>query len=215
MKTNKSIFALAAFSSVLLFSCKKEKTGNPSVAYNLKSTNTSSPVARVAGGSISWSAAYANVTEIRFETENNAVEIEYTSEARKKVDLLSTQSTLGNVQVPAGVYSRAEFEIELSGTATESALELQGSFNGTPVLFKVGGNYEIETERENITIVDGKDYTSVTALNFSLLTQGVTEAMLSNATLTNGTIVISSSSNSDIYEKMVLNLHTLDGVELQ
>lgn len=208
LKTN----AFAALCSFVLFSCSKEET--PGVAFNLTTVNKTSAVG-TSGSVINWTNAFANTTEIRFEVEKDSTEIEFTSDALKKVDLFSTQSTLGNIVVPPGLYSEVEFEIELASTPIEGALELKGTYNGTPITFKVGGIYEIETERENVTIADGKSYSSLTALNLSLLTQGVTEAMLTNAILTNGEIVLSSSSNNNIYEVMLNNLHNIDGVELQ
>lgn len=205
---------LAVLSSLALFSCSKEDAAAPGVAFNLTSISKTSTIG-TSGKAINWTNAFANTTEIRFETEKNLVEIEYTSDAHKKVDLFSTESILGNIVVPPGVYSSVEFEIELASTATEAALELKGAYNGTPITFKVGGVYEIETERENVTIADGKNYKTITELNFSLLTKGVTENMLANATVANGAIVISSSSNTNIYEVMLNNLHNIDEVELQ
>ena len=66
-----------------------------------------------------------------------------------------------------------------------------------------------------ICFADDKSYSSLTVLNLSLLTQGVTKAMLENAILTNGEIVLSSSSNTDVYDVMLSNLHNIEGVELQ
>ena len=68
--------AIAAFTSVALFSCKKNEE-TPGVAYNLTSTNRTSAISgSTSGSAINWSNAYANVTEIHFEVENDSTDIE-------------------------------------------------------------------------------------------------------------------------------------------
>ncbi len=55
----------------------------------------------------------------------------------------------------------------------------------------------------------------ITTINLSLLTTGVSELMLNNAVLTNGTIIISSTSNANIYNIILNNLHDSDEVEFE
>jgi len=55
----------------------------------------------------------------------------------------------------------------------------------------------------------------ITTINLSLLTTGVSELMLNNAVLTNGTIIISSTSNANIYNIILNNLHDSDEVEFK
>jgi uncharacterized membrane protein len=56
---------------------------------------------------------------------------------------------------------------------------------------------------------------ALTTINLSLLTTGVSELMLNNAVLTNGTIIISSTSNANIYNIILNNLHDSDEVEFE
>ncbi len=74
---------------------------------------------------------------------------------------------------------------------------------------------EIETEKENVVITDNNSYTALTTLNLSLLTRGITESMLNSATRTNGTILISSTSNTNIYNIILKNLEDCDGIEFE
>ena len=55
----------------------------------------------------------------------------------------------------------------------------------------------------------------ITTINLSLLTTGVSELMLNNAVRTNGTIIISSTSNANIYNIILNNLHDSDEVEFE
>lgn len=219
-KTFQIILALTSMASILLFSCKKEKN-TPSITYQLKkSSATSAPInGRIMGGSVQWTAGYAWVAEIEFEAEKGNLEIEYRSEVRKKIDLFSLLSTLGVINVPPGIYNDIEFEVEVQPNGSDAAFQLNGSFtNGSsviiPVVFKLNTALEIESEQSNITIVDGASLTAFTTLNLSLLTTGVTESMLNNATLTGGVIEISATSNTNIYNIIFNNLKNCSGVEI-
>ena len=219
MKTMKLIFSLLS-GTFILFSCQKQNE-SPAVSYQLKTSTTPAAIsARTLGGSLQWTAGFANTIEIEFEAENNQLEVEYKSEAQSKIDLFNTLSTLGVVQVPAGVYDDIEFEVEIRPTTAEPALQLTGNYtnsNGvvTPVVLQVNEGMEIESEKENFLVSDGADYTALTTLNLSLISLGVTETMFNNAVRTaDGKIVISANSNPDIYVVMRNNLTQCGGVEV-
>ncbi len=220
MKTFQIILALTSVASILLFSCKKEEN-TPVLTYQLKKSSASSGTiaGRIMGGSVQWTAGYASVVEIEFEAQKENIEVEYKSEVRKKIDLFSPLSTLGVINVPPGIYNDIEFEVEVQPNGSDAAFQLNGSFtNGsgviTPVVFKLNTALEIESEQSNITIVDGASLTAFTTLNLSLLTTGVTESMLNNATLTAGVIEISATSNTNIYNIIFDNLRNCGGVEI-
>jgi len=54
----------------------------------------------------------------------------------------------------------------------------------------------------------------LTTLDLSQLTTGITESMLSSATLTNGVLVISATSNAALYSVILSNINNIDDVEL-
>lgn len=205
MKTK--VLLLAAFiATASLFSCKKaiQKSG---IAYQFKTTNPSSPIARMQSGTITWSSGYASSKEIKFEAEDSAGHVEFKSEAAQKIDLFSPLSSLGNITVAPGSYYEVEFKLELDTTATDAAFELKGTYNTTPVIFSVSKQLEIKGEQANVTIADEKSYTSVTALNLANLVTGISAADLDAAAKdSTGTIVISEASNSSIYATMLNNL---------
>jgi len=203
----------------MLFSCKKEKDTN-GITYQLRSSSPSGPISgSMLGGTVQWTGGYASVVEIEFEAESNNIEVEYKSEVKQKINLFSPLSTLGVITVPPGVYEDIEYEVEVQSNGTDAALQLNGSYtnsNGlaTPVVFKVSTALEIESEQANVTIVDGVDLTAHTTFNLFVLTTGVTETMLNNATRTAGVIEISATSNTDMYNIIFDNLKKCGGVEV-
>jgi hypothetical protein len=228
LKTMKAI-ALGVTGIALLMAtgCKKENTAT-GISYQVKTANRTSTVARVLAGTVQWNSGYAWAREIEFEAKNrgnnsgsgnNNSEIEFKTESRQKIDLFAPVSALGTIQVPQGTYDEIKFEVEVSPNNGEAAFLLNGSYsnNGTstPVTFRIDLPVEIETEKDNFTISNSASYTAVTTFDLSLLKQGITAAMLDAATKTNGTIIISSTSNTNLYDIVFDRLRNCGGIEIE
>ena len=212
-----TLFISAA--TLFLVSCKKENSGTPGISYQLQTSNRSSVLGRVASGNIVWTSGFGNASEVKFEGKGPSGEIQYKSTLQQRIDLFSGISTLGNVTLPAGSYKEVEFKVELNPTATEPALLLNGTYTSTgpavPIIFRIATPLEIETEMNNVTVLANNGYNALTTLNLSLLTRGITQTMLDNAVKTNGTILINSSSNVDLYNIILNNLKECDDIDFK
>ena len=213
------LYYLAASLVLFIYSCSKQKDSS-GITYQLKTSNSRSFVTgRVMQGVVQWTSGYASIAEIEFEAESNSAEIEYKTEIKQKFDLFAPLSTLGVINIPPGNYNDIEFEMEVQPNATDAALQLSGVFTNnsgtvTPVVFKLNAALEIEAEVSNVTIAPGNNFTALNTLNISLITTGVTETMLNNATRNGGVIEISTTSNVDIYNIIFNNLKTCGDVEV-
>ena len=212
-----TLFISAA--TLFLVSCKKENSDPPGISYQLQTNNRSSILGRVAAGNIVWTSGYGNASEVKFEGKGPSGEIQYKSSLQQRIDLFSGISTLGNVTLPAGSYKEVEFKVELNPTTTEPALLLNGTYTSTgpaiPIIFRIATPLEIETEMNNVTVLANNGYNALTTLNLSLLTRGITQTMLDNAVKPNGTILINSSSNVDLYNIILNNLKECDDVDFK
>lgn len=220
MKFTKPLLSIViAITTLFFISCKKGSDSASGIKYQLQTTNRTAVIGRIAAGNIQWTSGFGYATEIEFEAESNNLEVEYKSQVPQRIDLFTGITALGNITLPAGTYEEVEFEIHLNSSGSNSALELNGQFTSgsttTPVVFRVSSPLEIETEKNNVIITDNNSYTALTTLNLSLLTTGVTESMLNNATRINGTIILSSTSNANIYNIILNNLTNCDGVEFE
>lgn len=217
MKKRMLIPALAIASAILVFSCKKDSR-TPGISYQLRALSAATPVNGRITGTIQWTAGFASADELKFEAENKSVEIEYRSRATKMIDLFSTSSDLGAVTVPPGDYKEIEYKIEARANNSEPAFELTGTYSGSsgtyPIIFRIASEVEFKTEQENINVTDGSTIKALTSLNLSLLTKGMTESMITNATLANGAIVISETSNANLYQLLLNNLHDCSELEI-
>jgi hypothetical protein len=180
----------------------------------LKTTSTSSTVARTMG-TLSWTSGYALASEIRFEAKKDNSDFEQKSKTEQRVDLFAAVSNIGLVQLPAGTYKKVEFKIELLPSQTAAAFELKGTYGGKAITFQVNEVLEVKGEKEGVDISDGTSYTAATSLNLSLLTLGISAGMLDNATVTNGEILISTTSNASLYTIMLANLKNLDDCDFR
>lgn len=213
MKQNTLLFSILMI-GLFLVSCKKENK-NGSIRYQMKTTNASSSFRRAAtgtnisarlNGTLTWNAGFINATEIKFEAKTNSSEIEYKSSANQRLDLFSALSTLGNITLSPGTYKEVEFKIEIAPSTNEPALQLSGTYNGIPVILKVDNAFEFKAEKEGVDITESNGYTAINNLNLALLTQGITDADFTNAVQTNGQIIISATSNTNLFAKLLDSL---------
>ncbi|MBS1530950.1 MAG: hypothetical protein JSU01_11615, partial [Bacteroidetes bacterium] len=75
-----------------------------------------------------------------------------------------------------------------------------------PFEIDVNDDATIKAEAENITVSSTTDFAALVTMHLDLLLNGLAAADFESATLTNNTIMISSSSNTSIYNKILSNL---------
>jgi len=209
-----------ALTTLFFIGCSKNNSsGSAALKFQLQTSNRISTIARVDAGNIQWASGFGSATEIKFEAKMNGNEVEQKSQTVQKVDLFSAISTLGNVTLAPGTYSEVEFKVELNPTSTDAAMELTGQYTSagvtTPVVFRVSDALELKNEKSNVVVTDNSTYKAITTIDLSLITTGITQAMLNSAIKTNGTILITSTINPGIYNILLSNLHNSDEVEFE
>ena len=220
MKSKKILFSLA-FAAIFFMGACKKNLDTSSFKYKLTTASRNNVVARVASGNVLWTSGYASANQIKFEAKKaDNSEVEFKSTVSQRIDLFTTLApVIGNILLPPGTYSEVEFKAELAASGSDAALELNGTFTSgittTPVTFTAGSLLEIKTEQNSVVIDGGSGYSALTTLNLSTLTQGVTETMLNSATKTNGKIIISASSNTNLYNIILANLDSCDEVDFE
>ncbi|WP_121355427.1 hypothetical protein [Flavisolibacter nicotianae] len=210
--------------ATLFTSCKKESTNAENagtVGYQLRTINRTALVGktdatgRIAATSINWTAGTASANELKFEAESNSGEVEFKQRAAQQVDLFSATSFLGNITIPAGTYNEVEFKAFLVPSGNSPALELDGTLTAGsvshPVKFIVASNVELKAEKHNITVAQGEKYSALNSIDLSQLTKGIPESAFTAASLTNNTIVLSATSNTDLYNLVLNNLNSHHG----
>ncbi|MBA3828775.1 MAG: hypothetical protein H0X33_07550 [Taibaiella sp.] len=223
----KKIFLIAGGLITTLFFVGCSKSGstyatNPSgtsnqMSYQLKTTNSTASLQRTTAlSTIQWTSGFANPTLVKFEAKQGTSELEFKSTNTAQIDLMSSvASTFGAFTLPNGIYTEVELKIDLSENGSNPSLELNGQFvnasGNVPVSFQVYEDLELKTEQHTITVDSTMGFLAITTFDLASLTTGVTETLMLAATRSAGdTIVISHSSNKNIYDIIVNNFKGKD-----
>ncbi len=193
----------------------------PVTTNGLKSTS--------ATASVVWDSASMIVSKVMFEAEmksvlsnRDSIEIEYSWRGPQIINLFDLSSTIGSITLPTGTYEKISLKVssEKSDANGQALFYLSGIYTNaenisTPLVISVTDAISFKTEQRSDTIVSGgaTDFTSTIQLYLDQLLLNVDPAVLANATLTNGILVISATSNHQLYWLIMQNLMKDHGCE--
>lgn len=230
MRTSVNSFLFSIAAAILALSCQKDSidSGNPidqtstSLDIKLQASNTSFSLQKAtsANPSLTWDSSYIVVSKIEFEAEKKdslsqaSMEINFEWKGPKTIDLFSLDAFVGSISLPPGVYHEISVKLESrrSDAGVSPVFFVAGSYTNAggsviPVVVFVNEDFEIRAKQEGFLLdASADDYTTLIHIHINLLMSGITTTDLENASQTDGTIVISASSNSDLYEKIYANL---------
>ncbi len=97
-----------------------------------------------------------NIKEIEFETSEDIYgdDEEFELKGPFELNLLNTQQTVVEVNVPNGVYEEVKFKMDKNKKSTSSmfnkSIEIKGTINGVPFIFWHNAEQEFEVDYEDI-----------------------------------------------------------------
>ncbi|MDB5004655.1 MAG: hypothetical protein JWQ34_2880 [Mucilaginibacter sp.] len=197
-------FALSANGSVSPVSV----SGNPDgLTTNGLATNASG------NASITWTSGIANVSGFKLEAKKKGLDIEITSRNLTSINLFAATPATISAAIDTGIYREIELRVLFTKSATATLpLTLKGNYTSTtgtvtPIEFDFNDDATIKIAAENITVDGSTDIAAIAKLDVSKLVTGFAASALDNATRTNGTIVISSTANTNIYNFIKANIN--------
>jgi len=225
MKAFRNFALLSLVTGTLVTSCSKDTTSPSATSLGvkiqainksfslLKSTALTTP-------SFVWDSSFIFVSKIELEAEKqesemsgNSSEVHLEWNGLAKIDLFRLNSTIGNIVLQPGVYHEVSIKINSFGSDAGSLPDfyLSGSYTNStgtviPIEFVVHEDFEFRVKLEGSTLDAVNDYTSLINMNLTLLFAGIQSPDLDGATLTNGKIVISNTSNTSLYNNIIANL---------
>ena len=152
---------------------------------------------------------------------NDTSDIDFEWRGPKKVDLFNLNSVIGEISLVPGIYDEISIKIESfkSDAGSSPVFYLSGTYSNSTNAAKrinVIVNEDFEIMVKNIdTLSAVYDYTTVIQMNLTLLMSDILESDLDNAVLTNGKIIISSTSNAALYDKIRKNLLECEDSEFE
>jgi hypothetical protein len=223
MKTVKTSIIAAAVLAVISFTAcnkgskKSSVVPSGSAKLSFQMTATSANLASLPPDSVSsisglvWTSGNANIGRFSFQAKRKGVSIEVESNNLTNVDLFAITPLQTYITLDTGVYKEIEITAFLESTDTVPPLKVTGTFKNdsakvVPIEFDLSGHATVKVEEKNIDVNGTTDYTALLDLQLNKLTKGITADDLNKATLTNGTIIISKTSNTTLYWKMRSNI---------
>lgn len=232
MKRNFTCASLAVLLTAFLFSsCTKKEDApaflSPQISFALNTDNslniqTFGSTASSGNGlmvgttltnaSVTFTSGVANIAAFKLEAKRNNMKIEITTKNLTNVDLFGLNQLLATVPIDTGTYKEIEIKAVLAKTTTTNLpLVLKGYFTtkgGTqvPLEFNFNDNAVLRAEVENIHLDGKKDLATTISLHLNKLLANITAADIDHTTRINNTILISSTVNVDLYNKILANL---------
>ncbi|MBO6586137.1 MAG: hypothetical protein JJ953_08550 [Gracilimonas sp.] len=231
MKNFKIIFH-PIFLAVLLFSaaCSTNNSDkSPTIDINFTTNTSTSGLSKAStqnlANSLTFSTGTITLTQIQFEVEsdeNDSVEVNI--EQIVEIDFATGETTpdLSSLELPVGTFVESRVELELLDENDNPSVVIEGTFedsNGEshPIRFEFNSGETFEVEREGtVTFDSGMNVIAQVTFDPIVWFADVSVGMLEDATKNNaGVIVISETSNSDIFDTVADGLDLATEVEIQ
>jgi len=233
IKLKKSLVLLIL--ALAVYSCKKGNSPLPSagktsqVSFGVQAINSTAVLASTSGLAVNsvtpviqFTSGVANISKFKLEakTVNRSVEIE--TKNLMNVNLFAPTPALIGTTLDTGIYKEIEVSVVLlpSADTTARPLTLKGSFtasDGTivPVEFDINESLTIKAEVKNVTLDNNTDLSTIVLLHLDKVVAGITAADLNAASKTAGKIIISSTSNVSLFNKIKFNVEGCGDTEIE
>ena len=236
MKTKFLSLAVALLTAgSLITSCKKDNsiaastttsTSNAALSFGVKTDNSVTTLSNTAlavnsnssssssSAVVTWTSGTANISGFKLEAKRHNTEIEIRSTGMANIDLFAITPPLISAVIDTGLYTNIEVRVEFSKTSGANIpLTLKGTItlsgNTVPIEFDFNDDAELKVEAQNVTVDGTQDLTTFVDIHLNKLLTSVSTADLSSANLSGGTLIISSTTNTNIYNKIKSNIGSI------
>ncbi|EOZ99224.1 hypothetical protein A33Q_0602 [Indibacter alkaliphilus LW1] len=237
---NNLIAAFVLIAAFALYSCSNDDEipgsgeGKLGFAFVLNNSSSSSPNSRVQNSKLTIESGFIQIKELEFEVEGRnetgsferEFEIRF-NDIRKVTFDQFDESTDFFVNIEAGEYKEIELELDLIDHRNEPSIYIEGTYefedgSSLPVVFEHFGDdidFEVEIEGEDddaYFLIDSRNNPlalfEISAGNWF---RGVSDSAFENAEVTDGVILISRTSNRNIYSRVKNNIEEFADIEIE
>ena len=208
------LLVLLLGTSILLVSCNDDPSdGRITFGVITTSNNTGNVGGRVAAANdLVFTSGTITIREVVFDGDNEAQSISRTIAQVADVNYATGAVTPEiSFTVPPGNYTSVNLGIEMQDVGSSPSTVIEGTFTNSnleeiPIRFEFNSGEVFEASAASVAIEAGANIIGKVTFDALDWFSTVTASELENATLTDGTIVISESSNSAIFEKVAARL---------
>jgi len=223
---NNSILFSAMAALLILAGCEKESNNEPRLELEFVTVKSGNVLnqAKAMDGELMFSSGSIMFDEVEFEAEqgDDLLEIEFERDGDVELDFATgnTNPDISNITIPAGTYEEVEVELGLKDDGAMPSIVMEGVYTdleGTEHQVRFEHNsdetFEVELEGSIVFEADASFIAQVTIDPASWF-NGTNDQDFTSATKNmDGVIVISSSSNTSIYDMVVSALEMAGEVE--
>ncbi len=216
----------------LLFTAACSTNNNdksPTIDLNFNTNTSTSGLSKASAqnlaNTLTFSSGTITLTQIQFEVESDESDsVEVNIEQIVEIDFATGETTpdLSGLELPVGTFVESRVELELLDENEDPSVVIEGTFedsNGQshPIRFEFNSGETFEVEREGtVTFDSGMNVIAEITFDPIVWFADVSPDMLEEATKNNsGVIVISETSNSDIFDTVADGLDLATEVEIQ
>ncbi len=192
--------------------------GASNLAASLATADAGTPVSPLTNRSITWTSMTVNISKIEVSAKLAGKEVNLESKDIFAVNPLKADSLVGTVPVASGIYENVRFKLTMAESATNPPFLLNGTYteeSGTkvPIFVQLNQSRLITIEMAKFEITKG---THRAKINFQLndLVKGLTMSDFGQTTRSgsNNTIVVNSTTNRALFEKLSVRLANIGSV---
>ena len=175
---------------------------------------------------LAWDVAWIYITQIQFSAEliqfasleeiKGNPYVHYEWQGNQKVDLLAEPRIFAYLELPDGHYQNIELQLTSSrlSDAFEPNFYLAGRygplFGSTPIVVEITQKFSMQMKMEEGTVDAGSPtfFDGMIEMSLENAFSGISSQELDDAELIDGVILISATSNQDLYVKILANLQS-------
>ncbi len=225
MKQLMKYTALVALVFALASCGKDDEMSNATVNFGFvgNSSVTGVPAGRIEANTLEFTDGTIRLRSIQFEVEtDDGDSIEAEIERIIEIDFATGETTpnLESLVFPIGTFQEVRVELEILDENDIPSVVINGTFTDAnnqthPIRFEFNSGETFEVEKEgNITIGEGAQVLAEVTFDPGVWFAGVSSEQLSAATKTGGVIVISETSNSEIFDTVADGLDLATEIEI-
>ena len=200
--------ALVITVGLLFTSCKKDDdvNGRISLAVNTTSSTEMNLKSLTAANDLIFNSGTITIREVVFDGESGTLSVSRTIEQVANIDYSTGNVTPEVViEVPAGDYTGVNLGVELQDVNAEPSVVIEGTYTNSseeiiPIRFEFNSGEVFEANAASVSIEAGADMIGKITFDANSWFSTVTREELDNAVITDGKIVISETSNPDIFD---------------
>jgi hypothetical protein len=236
MRTFKIFALMVAATGIAMTSCQNNDSeisvyAEKSLGVQLQAVNNTysfTPATRaLKTGTLKWDTCQMYVSRVHLTAtrhQGDSISTEFSVNLNfkesKLADLFNANSLLGDVALQSGIYDKISIQIQSDkkDAGNSPVFYLSGNYTNptgtaTPIALIVNKDLKfMATAKDSVQLNSAADYTALFQLDLSnyISNGNITEADLDKATLTNGKIIVSETSNAELYKKFFKRVSVID-----